>query len=243
MSDIDSRTAGLGGQALPPGGNVNEWQAGLSIKAWNDAERARQEAAGMPQPNSSMPAPTRLAPLTFGSGDPGGTWSPGRTIPYSGAKNTLRGNPLLALGGFLGLIFVAAPLYQYSVPLWMALYPAAAAASAGVYIATWMSLAGDHSVNGTVIGLGIAFIAAWPLTMGEHIMSRNPGYCRLRHFARLALLGVWAIYALSLRDAKIARIPNLTTAGWPHMVLSPINIGLALALVVIAHFWLSKFRT
>lgn len=242
MSDQDSFNAGQSGQALPPGGNFNDWQAGRGVKAWNDAELARQNAVWAQPPSSPMAPPVSLPPLTFGSGDPGGTW-PGRTIPYAGAKKGLRGNPLLALGGFLGLIFVAAPLYQYSVPLWMALYPAAAAASASIYIATFMSLARDHTVNPTIAGLIIAFIAAWPLTIGEHILSRSRGYWTLRHIARLALVGVWAIYALSLRDANIAHVPDLTRAGWPHLVFSPTHIGLALALVAVMHFYLWKFRT
>jgi hypothetical protein len=36
MDDTESRNAGLAGMGLPPGGNMNEWQAGRSIRAWND---------------------------------------------------------------------------------------------------------------------------------------------------------------------------------------------------------------
>jgi hypothetical protein len=225
MSDLDSRNAGLGGQSLPPGGNVNEWQIGNSIRQFNAAQSALNSTPiSMPEPFKPVPAP--ITPMNFVPAGPGG----------------LRGNPILAVAGLLGLIFVAAPLYMYSVPLWIALYPAAAAVDIAVYVAVFMGLAHDHTVDGTVVGLIIAFIAAWPLTLGDQIAARNPGYVKVRHYARLPLVGIWVIYALSVHDWKLAggrALPNQL----PHLlVFSPLHIAIAAGVVIAMHFFLSKFR-
>src|SRR5215469_15287862 len=110
MSDQDSWNAGHGNQPLPPGGDINAWQAGHNIRAWNDAERARQEAVWMPKPDAvAMPSRPPVIPVI--------NWRVGRG---------LRGDPIMAIGGLLALVFIGAPLYQYSIPLCAALYPAAA---------------------------------------------------------------------------------------------------------------------
>lgn len=227
MSDLDSRNAGLGGQALPPGGNVNEWQAGRSIRAWNEAALAGQNASTAGQPFTPMPAPVVVhTPINF--------------APWQGG---LRGHPILAVGGLIALIFVGVPFYQYSIPLWLALYPGPALAAGAVYTAVYMSLANDHTINGAIVGLGIAFIAAWPIMLVEHaIAAKQPTYWKLRNLVRLPLLGIWAIYALSLREANLAHVPDITKGGLPHMVFSLPHIGLALVLVAVMAFWLSKFQ-
>jgi hypothetical protein len=234
MSDLDDRNAGLNGQALPSGGNLSEWQAGRSIRQWNEAELARQNQPIPITPYTPVSLPTPLAG--------GGPWSGGGgTIPYSGGGTSAgpRVNPVL---GLLLLIFVAAPFYQYSIPLWIALYPAAAAVSTAVYIAIFMSLAGDHTVNPTIIGLGIAFIAAWPLTLFDQMLARNPGYWMLRHIARLPLIGIWAIYALSVRDWKLGgsvvvphRLPDV-------LVFSPAHIAIAIGAMIVMHVFLGWGR-
>ena len=45
MSDLNSRQAGESGLDLPAGGNLDDWQAGKSIRDWNNAELERQRDA------------------------------------------------------------------------------------------------------------------------------------------------------------------------------------------------------
>jgi hypothetical protein len=221
MSDQDSFNAGNSNQPLPPGGDMNAWQSGRGVRAWNDAERARQEAVWSPQPNADTWKP--VAPVI-----PQINWVVGRGV---------RNNPFLAIGGLLALIFIAAPLYQYSIPLWVALYPAAAVATLAVYAGVYMGL------KEFIFAAVAAFVAAWPLTLVEHGMSNDRGYWTVRHLARLVLVFVWAIYALSLRELNVRHMPDLTHGGWPRMIVTPSHLGLAAALVVVMHLWLWRFRT
>jgi len=46
VSDLNSRQAGESGLDLPAGGNLDDWQAGKSIRDWNNAELERQRTAG-----------------------------------------------------------------------------------------------------------------------------------------------------------------------------------------------------
>ena len=227
MSDQDSWNAGYGNQAPPPNGNLNAWQAGHSVRQMNDAELARQQAVWEPKPDAGgMQFPQHtLAPIQFG------------TFGYGSFRGSLRGNPLLAIGGLLALIFVGAPLYQYSIPLWAALYPLAAIGTLAVFAGVTAGL------KEFIFAAVSAFVAAWPLTIGEHLLSTNRGYLMLRHVARLALLFVWAIYAQTLRELNARHLPDLTRGGWPQMDVSLPHLGLAAVFVVIMHFWLSKFRT
>jgi hypothetical protein len=222
MSDLDSRNAGLGGQALPPGGNYNEWQAGNAIRQLNQAEQARQAAFGMPQPTAWEAPKVPFVPVQY-------NWVVG--------GHGLNGNPILSIVGLVLLVVVGLPLIQYSIPLWFAFYPLAAAATAVVYAGTFMGL------KEMIFAAVAAFVAAWPLTLVDQAMAKNKGYWILRHTARLFLLFIWAIYALSLRELKIAHIPDITRSGMPQLIFSPMHIGLALLLVAVMHFWLSKFKT
>ena len=45
----------LAGQNMPAGGNMNEWQAGRSIRAWNEAQLAGQSAPMPNQPHRCQP--------------------------------------------------------------------------------------------------------------------------------------------------------------------------------------------
>lgn len=225
MSDLDSRNAGLSGQSMPSGGNVNEWQIGNSIRQFN-AQQAALNSTPLSMPEPFKPVPAPITPMNFVAAGPGG----------------LRGNPLLAVGGLLALIFVAAPLYLYSIPLWIAMYPAAAAIDTVIYIAVFMGLANDHTIDGTIVGLVIAFIAAWPLTLGDQIAARHLGYIKIRHLFRLPLVGLWTIYALSVHEWKAAG-GRVLPGQLPHiLVFSPMHIVIAIGVVAAFHFWLRKFR-
>jgi hypothetical protein len=220
VSDQDSLNAGQGNQSLPQGGDLASWQAGRSIRAWNDAERARQDAVWMPQPGAAWTPAPAPPPVPF----------------HFVAGKGIRGNPILAIVGLVLLIFVAAPLYQYSIPLWIALYPLAAVGTLLVYAGVFLGL------KEFIFAAISAFVAAWPLTMVEHGLGNKRGYWTLRHVTRLALLFAWAIYALSLRQLNLRHMPDLTRAGLPQMIMTPSHLGLAAALVVVMHFWLWRFR-
>ena len=153
----------------------------------------------MPKPDAGFQAPTWKG------------WS-GPTLNFSGERSGLRGSPLLAIGGLIALIFVGAPLYQYSIPLWAALYPLAAVGTLLVYAGVMMGL------KEFIFAAVATFVAAWPLTLVEHgVSNRNRGYWMLRHVVRLVLLFVWAIYALTLRQLNLQHVPDITRGGWPQM--------------------------
>jgi hypothetical protein len=199
---------------------MNAWQAGRGVRAWNEAERARQEAVWMPKADADTWKP--VAPVI-----PQINWVVGRGV---------RHNPFLAIGGLLALIFIAAPPYQYSIPLWIALYSAAAVATIAVYAGVYLGL------KEFIFAAIAAFVAAWPLMLVEHGMSNNRGYDGAPHRAPRAAV-VWAVFALSLRELNVRHKPDLTHGGWLRMIVTPSRLGLAVALVVVMHLWLWRFRT
>jgi hypothetical protein len=225
MDDLDSRNAGLAGQALPPGGNINEWQAGRAIRTWNENQLAEQNRpVSVPDFNpigSNAPAP---APV-FGAGS--------RMISFKGI------NPIV---GLLLLIFVGAPYYYLSIPLWFALYPVAGSVTVSVYIGMFMYLAGDATFTDSghfAAPAIIAFIVAWPATLFDQIAARNsPTYWKLRHVARIALIGLWAIYALS-ENAVFANHVHMANPQLPPLQWTSRNILLAICAMVVMQFWLS----
>ncbi len=224
MSDLDSRNAGLNGLSMPAGGNQNEFEAGRAIRNWNQAELGRQNAAG-PAPYELIgpTAPALQSPFGRNAG------------PVQNAENA-RGNPFGAIGGLLLLIFVGAPLYPYSIPLWACLYPVAASIAGIIYSAVFAYCATDSLFTGSgriYFPAFIAFVAAWPLTMvDQNLAVRRRGYWLVRHVARLGLIGLWVIYALSR--------PRGAREFLPHLVFSPLHIGLALAGAVGMHLFLVK---
>lgn len=225
MSNQDSFNAGNSNQPLPPGGDLNSWQAGQGVRQWNDAERARQEAVWMPKADTGFQFPkATLGPITFGTA-------------FTGSGKGLRGNPILAIVGLIALIFVGAPLYQYSIPLWAALYPLAAIGTVAVFAGVTAGL------KEFIFAAASAFIAAWPLTIVEHALSTGRTYWMFRHVVRLVLVFVWAIYALTLRELNAKHIPDLAHGGLPQMHFTVPHLALAAAAVAVMHLWLWKFRT
>ena len=105
--------------------------------------------------------------------------------------------------GLLLLIFVGAPYYYLTIPLWLALYPVAGSATVLVYIGAFMYFAGDSLITDSghfAFPFFLAVVAAWPLTLVDQAYSlSHPFYRRLRHVVRIGLIGLWAIYALSER--------------------------------------------
>jgi hypothetical protein len=228
VSDLD-RQAGEAGMDLPAGGNLNDWGAGKSILDWNKAELERQRAAGVPLPETPL-APVQPPPFSpFGRNA-----GPVQNSPYA------RGNPVGSIVGLLLLIFVGVPLYRYSIPLWACLYPAAGLIVGAIWLIGFVWSSGNSLLTGSghlIFPAVFAFIAAWPLTMiDQGLAVRRKGYWVVRHLVRLALIGVWVVYCLS-----IPRIPPPNAVPQiPDLVLSPRNLSLALAGTVIMHFFLTK---
>jgi hypothetical protein len=224
MDDLESRNAGLAGQPLPPGGNMNEWQTGRGIRTWNENQLAEQnKPISIPSSPIGSNAPVSAPVLGGGSG----------TVGWRGV------NPII---GLLLLIFVGAPYYYLSIPLWFALYPVAGSVTVSVYIGMFMYLAGDSTFTGSghfAAPAIIAFIVAWPATLFDQFAARNsPAYWKLRHLARIALIGLWAIYALS-DNAVFANHVQMTNPHLPPLQWTSRNILLAICAMVVMQFWLS----
>jgi hypothetical protein len=225
MDDLESRQAGLAGMAMPAGGNMNEYQAGRSIRAWNEAQLAGQSAStAIPDSSPIVPSAPSSAPL-FGAGS--------RMISFKGI------NPIV---GLLLLIFVGAPYYYLSVPLWFALYPAAGSITLAVFVGMFMYLSGDPTFTNSGLFAGpafIAFIVAWPATLVDQILARSSHkYWLLRHLLRIPLIGLWAIYALS--DGWVfARHIKMANPQLPPLQFTPRNILLAICAMAVMQFWLS----
>jgi hypothetical protein len=225
MDDLESRQAGLNGQAMPVGGNMNEWQAGRSIRTWNENQLAAQNAP------VSIPSYAPIVPAPVSSASPWGAGS--RMVSFKGI------DPIL---GLLLLIFVGAPFYYLTIPLWLALYPAAGSASVLVYIGAFMYFAGDSLFTDSghfAFPFFLAFVAAWPLTLVDQMYARgHPVYWRLRHVLRIALVGLWAIYALS-DYAVFANHVHMKNPQLPPLQWTSRNILLAVCAMVAMHVWLS----
>jgi hypothetical protein len=220
----DSWNQGLCGQPLAPGGDFNQWQQGDSVRRMNEERLAEQNRVFMPQADAFNPAMPAAGPMTFGGGGSlGGTLTRAR------------------LGAFLLLLFVGVPLYQYSIPLWVALYPAAAFVAGAAALATFNSSGGPGLGSSGQLMLGgfIGFLVAWPAMLGDQALARFKPYRMVRHAVRLALIFGWAVYALTLRDGQMLRIAPRQRRFPTLFVWSPQHIGLALVAVVVMHFWLS----
>jgi hypothetical protein len=230
VSDLDSRQAGERGLDLPPGGNMDAWQAGRSIWDRNNAELARQQAAGaVPLPGTPIAPVMPPPPSPFGRNA-----GPVQNSPYA------RGNPFGSILGLLLLIIVGVPLYRYSIPLWACLYPAAGLIVGAIWLIGFVWSSGSSLLTGSghlIFPAIFAFIAAWPLTMMDQALAvRRKGYWVVRHLARLALIGVWVLYCLSIPIVSAPHaVPQI-----PDLVLSPQHLCLALAGMVVAHFLLTK---
>ena len=72
--------------------------------------------------------------------------------------------------------------------------------------------------------------------MDQGLAVRRMGYWGARHLARLALIGVWVLYCLSI---PIIPPPN-AEPQIPNLVLNPQRLCLALAGMVVMHFFLTK---
>jgi hypothetical protein len=231
MDDLESRNAGLAGMGLPPGGNMNEWQAGRGIKTWNDNMLA---ANNQPVANTGYTPIVPAAPVWSGP-----NWSG----PVVGGGATIGSGMRGAVGmlGLLLLIFVGAPLYYVSIPLWFALYPLPGTICLGVFVGAFMYFSGDSMFTNSGLFAApffFAFVTAWVVTLGDQIYARShPVYRRLRHVARLGLIWLWAIYALS--DAWVFTLHiKMVNPHLPPLRFSPTNIAIATGVTIAMHFWL-----
>jgi hypothetical protein len=227
MSDdpLQSSVEGQFGMPLSPGGDRNEYQIGRSIAEWNQRELAAQ--------NQTFPANSAL-PIT-----PTG-------IPYSGPIGPLGGGTPASMarvsGSILGfiLLIVTLPWYYLTIPLWVCLYPVAAAAAAAAGSAAFAAIGGGPiTPMGRLVMSGvIAFIVAWPATLiDKRVLARYNPYWVVRHLLRLVLIGLYA-YMLAFRWANGGRIPatrsQLTSLTWNVEA-----IIVALGAVVVMHLALT----
>jgi hypothetical protein len=196
MSDdpLQSRVEGQFGMPLSPGGDRNEYQIGRSIADWNQRELARQ--------NETFPVDSSL-PFTP------------TAIPYSGPVGSLGGGTPESMArvsrsilGFI-LLIVTLPYYYLTIPLWVCLYPVAAAVAAAAGSAAFAAIGGGPiTPSGRLVTSGlVAFVVAWPATLlDRRVLARYNPYWVVRHVLRLALLGLYA-YALAFRWANGGWIP------------------------------------
>jgi hypothetical protein len=225
MDDLESRNAGLAGQSMPVGGNMNEWEIGRSIRTWNENQLAAQNA-----------------PISVPDFKPIGTNVPASLPVIGGGTGSISWRGVNPIIGLLLLIFVGAPFYYLSIPLWLALYPVAGSVTVAVYIGMFMYLTGDATFTGSghfAASAIVAFIVAWPATLFDQLAARNSRtYWTLRHWARIALIGLWAIYALS-ENAVFANHVQMTNPQLPPLQWTPRNILLAICAMLVMHIWLS----
>lgn len=224
--DLDSRNAGLAGMGLPANGNVNEWQAGRSIRAWNDAQLAAQNAP-IAIPDTSIPrAPA--TPIYFGS---------------TSGPSILRHKYLLS--GPVGLVLmllIGAPLYYLSIPLWFALYPAAGLVDLAIFVGVFMYASTDSMFTNSglfAFPAFIAFIAGWVLTAFELVFAKNNTYWKIRHFFRVPLIGLWVIYVISDR-AVFANHVHMAKPQLPPLQFTPRNILIAVVVAGVMHLYLTQ---
>lgn len=231
MSDPNENfNAGLYGQGPPASGGkaMDDWLIGNSVR-WQNAERLAGSSGANPASapfTPSMPAPI----FTIGGGS-------GPTIPMVGRKV----NPRL---GFLLLLFVAVPLYQYSLPLWFALYPGAAVIAAAAAFAVFVESgngAGSSPGSRLLFAGIVGFLVAWPMTIMDQRLAGRRGYRAVRHAARLVLIFLWVIYALTLHESQGA-VFSIRQSQFPALfVWSPQHIGVAAVVVGLMHLWLWHF--
>jgi hypothetical protein len=210
---------------MPVGGNMNEWQAGRGIRTWNENQLAAQNA------------PVSIPPFT-----PAGSNAAAPTPVFGGGTGSISWKGVNPIIGLLLLIFVGAPFYYLSIPLWLALYPVAGSVTVAVYIGMFMYLTGDSTFTGSghfAASAIIAFIVAWPATLFDQFAARSSRtYWRLRHWTRIALIGLWAIYALS-ENAVFANHVQMANPQLPPLQWTPRNILLAICAMMVMHLWLS----
>jgi hypothetical protein len=197
--------------------------------------------APTPVDNSSftpvgMPAPAPYVPgySSGNSGGPGATPAQAAQIIASGAKGDFLLN--LILVGLVG-------------PVWVCLYPLAAAAGyfallfvAGIAI---RFVPRDAPINPNLIASGIAIVAAlvvlWNVSRFEHIAARFNAYRIPRHVVRLVLIAGLAVMAIQ----RLQGIPisyAVLTPNFKHALADPRNLAIVGGVVVASHFMLWNWK-
>lgn len=220
-----SYDAGRLGNPMPPGGDANSWQVG-----WGAGQRLRDYNASQGAvPGWGAPA----SPSTDFLPKP---YAPGVWKPIGSLQEVLRFNPKSVA---LALIVLAIPFHRYTIPLWAALYPAAAAVTAG---ATWVAY--HAAVTGTIrsdpllVGGGVLLGTAWLTTLMDVRLARGARTYRVgRHLVRLGLTFLWGLYALTLYE-HITPVRGLALQIPPRLDLSMENVAIALVAVAVMHVWL-----
>jgi hypothetical protein len=227
MSDdpLQSRVEGQFGMPLSPGGNFNEYMIGRSVADWNRRELDPQNEA-IPV-NNGFPATAAAMP------DYGPIGGFGGGVPQSAPR--VSGSIL----GFI-LLIVTLPWYYLTIPLWVCMYPVAAAAAAAAGSTAFAAIGGGPitPMGRLVMSGAVAFIVAWPATLlDQRVLAGFNPYWVVRHLLRLVLIGLYA-YVLAFRWANGGRIPTtrpqLTSLTWNVEAMI-----VALGAVVITHLALT----
>jgi hypothetical protein len=222
---LQSRVEGQFGMPLSPGGDRNEYQIGRSIADWNQRELSRQNEtipmdSGFPATPAAIPYSGPIGPL--GGGTPAGMARVSRSIL-----------------GFI-LLIVTLPYYYLTIPLWVCLYPVAAAVAAAAGSAAFTAIGGGPiTPSGRLVMSGVvAFIVAWPATLfDQRFLARYNPYWVVRHVLRLALLGFYA-YVLTLSRMTGGRVPT-TRPQFSSLTWNVEAIIVAAGVVVVMHLFLT----
>jgi hypothetical protein len=227
---------GLFGQGPAPSGGAafDQWTAGSLARQLNAQTLAAHNAASAPVAGTPFtPVSSATVPFSGGGG--------GQAIAIVGRKV----NPI---GGIL-LLLAAVPLWQYSLPLWIVLYPGSAVIAGlvaiGVFVA-WGPGAGLTPEGRLAVSGFFAFVAAWPLTLVDQARASRKSYRSARHVVRLVLIFFWAVYALTLFQQhlteRLSVFYPVHRQAYSIFVWNPLHIGLGAIAVVAMHFWLSVDR-
>jgi hypothetical protein len=208
---------------------------------------------GPPQvtPNPTAPTPVDNSSYTpVGMPAPNAPYVPGYSGGYSGGPGATPGQAAQiiasgAKGDFLLNLVAVGCVW----PLWICLYPIAAAAGyfallfgAGLAI---RYVPRDAPINPNLIASAIGIVAGlivlWNVSRFEHILARFNAYRIPRHAVRLALIaGLAALAIQRFQGIPISYMaPNL---NFRYVFSDPKNIGIVLAVVVASHFILWNWK-
>jgi hypothetical protein len=224
---------------MSPGGNAADWQIGKSIRDWNAAETARQNAASAPIPATPF-TPTMPSPAPIGGGWSGGTTWPGGGGGRAATGTYVPGRPAKAVLGFLFLL-CSFKWYYITIPLWACMYPLSVAVGILTARAALAAFGNDPVLTGSgrlLIGGAIAVVATLLATHFERpVAARHKLFWLARHVLRLALFATFT-YIVALRTPLVAGAPVFTRDLDP--LRHPAQLAIAVAAAAALHFYLTR---
>ena len=226
MSDPNENfVQGYMGGPTPSGPGAADYAAGDLARKFNEQRLKQNQDAWTAQVPVEEYKPVHAPPVQYNWVD----------MPREAGRHV---SPLVGLP--LALC-IGLPLYHYSIPLWMALYPAAAVIAGLVTLAVFLGLGsgGGLTLEGRLVVGGIfGFVAGAVLTVAEQARAVRKSYRQTRHVIRLGLIFLWAVYALTLWESHpgigFPPLSHTWAAAW-----TPLHVVIAAIVVVVMHFWLS----